>query len=388
MISVPSRPKSRTLLFIGEWDGANLRNSRVACNVILPLVSSKTSKVPLMAVETAIAEYNTIVTNTLGARPKSILWSRLHDIYFLLLRMAYGEVLGADCGGGSSSSNFLLLLYQLYSADLLAKNVEHDESLEISRHVRGISAGFLVGMEIVDGSDFDRVDPRSRRLERGVACELYGLILSLILKLAPLCNSRTTHVTDSVAAPMAALLSILLFNSEDVDAPNVSCSGTIKAPCPTRQWEVYKSKFLAGLLRCAGLRHSLGVTDSGCVTSRGISTVRKNIEKARSFIDWSNNDDVSSGTTSRSIETQQANMIDDYSRALRPMITLYVIFDQLSKEFIVDNDDERTLELSEQLADRLELCHKANSIHDLFQVAEIYQEVAAICKLFEKGATS
>jgi len=38
-----------------------------------------------MAVETALADYNTIVTNTLGARPKSILWCCLHDIRFLLM---------------------------------------------------------------------------------------------------------------------------------------------------------------------------------------------------------------------------------------------------------------------------------------------------------------
>ena len=108
----------------GEWEGASLRNSRVTCNVILPLVSSKTSRVPLMTVETALMEYNTICTNTLGARPKSILWNCLHDIRFLLLRMAHGEALNADCGGGSSSSNFLLLLYQLYSADMFAQNAE------------------------------------------------------------------------------------------------------------------------------------------------------------------------------------------------------------------------------------------------------------------------
>ena len=77
-----------------------------------------------MTVETALMEYNTICTNTLGARPKSILWNCLHDIRFLLLRMAHGEALNADCGGGSSSSNFLLLLYQLYSADMFAQNAE------------------------------------------------------------------------------------------------------------------------------------------------------------------------------------------------------------------------------------------------------------------------
>ena len=64
-------------------------------------------------------------------------------------------------------------------------------------------------------------------------------------------------------------------------------------PLPNRQWEVYKSKFLAGLVRYAGHRHSLGLTDSGCVTSRGISTGRgKNVEKARSFADWSVGEDA------------------------------------------------------------------------------------------------
>jgi len=91
---------------------------------------------------------------------------------FMLLRMAHGEALGADCGGGSSSSNFLLLLYQLYSADMFAKNAEHDESLEVSLHARGLSAGFLVGVGILDDPGFDRIDNRLKRLERGVAGEL------------------------------------------------------------------------------------------------------------------------------------------------------------------------------------------------------------------------
>jgi len=116
--------------------------------------------------------------NTLGARPKSSLWNCLHDVRFLLLRMAHGEALGADCGGGSSSSNFLLLLYQLYSADLLAKNAEHDESLEVSRHARGLSSGFLVGVDVVDNPDFDRADSRMRRLERSVAGEFVFSTLS------------------------------------------------------------------------------------------------------------------------------------------------------------------------------------------------------------------
>jgi len=365
----PKAPKS-------EWEGASLRNSRVTCNVILPLVSSKTSKVPLVSLETALADFNTIVTNTLGTRPKSILWSCLHDIRFLLLRMAHGEALNADCGGGSSSSNFLLVLYQLYSADMFATNAEHDESLEVSRHARGLSAGFLVGVDIVDSTEFHRHDARSKRLERGVAD----------------------------AAPMAALCSILFYNADNGKSSSNAkktthdLSGSSqerKTPPPTRQWEVYKSKFLLGLIRCAGHRHSLGLTDSGCVTSRGISTGRKNVEKARSFADWSSSGDEASdsalGVSSLSVRAKSSRsrttMIEEYSAGLRPMLTLYAMFDQLSKEFVV-GDDDGTEESSERLAAKLESCYKADSIQELLEIAEIDVGNDVICKYFEKGATS
>ena len=97
------------------------------------------------------------------------MWTCLHDIRFLLLRMAYGENLGADCGGGSSTSNNLLLLHQMNSADLFAINAEHDESLEVSRHAKGLSAGFLVACEMVESPNFDRASVKMKRLERGVA---------------------------------------------------------------------------------------------------------------------------------------------------------------------------------------------------------------------------
>ena len=348
----PKAPKS-------EWEGASLRNSRVTCNVILPLVSSKNNEVPLIKVESALAEYNAIATNTLGVRPKSTLWNCLHDLRFLLLRMAHGESLGADSGGGSSSSNFLLLLYQLYSADMFAQNAEHEESIEVSRHARGLSAGFFVGADIIDDVSFDRTTARSRKLEKGVAD----------------------------AAPMSALLSILFHNMDDKTASGSkkthdlsgSNENNKQMPSPTRQWELNKSRFLAGLIRCAGRRHSLGVTDSGCVTSRGISTGRsKNVEKARSFLEWSNDSRASSSSS----------MIEEYSTDLRPMITLYAVFDQLSKEFVVNNNDESTEESSERLAAKLDSCYKADNIQELLRVAGINVGSDVICKYFEKGATS
>ncbi|KAL9178367.1 hypothetical protein ACHAXT_000014 [Thalassiosira profunda] len=346
----PKAPKS-------EWEGASLRNSRVTCNVILPLVSSDASSVPLMAVETALAEHDAVVANALGGTPpRSALWARLHDVRLLLLRMAYGEALGADCGGGSSSSNFLLMLYQLYAADMFANNAAPDEPAAAAAHARGLPAGFIVGADIAEGPEFDRTEARSQRLAKGVAD----------------------------AAPMAALCSILFCNGNN--GGGSPTKGKASSP-PKRQWERHKASFLAGLLRCAGRRHTLGVTDSGCATSRGISAGRKNVEKARSFADWSGGaEDSSFGASSRSKAPRGATMIEEYAVALRPMITLYAVFDALSREFVVNNDDERTEASSERLAATLEACYKADGIEELLRVAEIDAGHDAICKAFEQGA--
>jgi len=189
------------------------------------------------------------------------------------------------------------------------------------------------------------------------------------------------------SAPMSALLSILFYNMDDKPASgkkthDISGSSESKqTPSPTRQWQTHKSKFLAGLIRCAGRRHSLGLTDSGCVTSRGISTGKKNVEKARSFLDWTSDERASKSS-------HRNTMIEEYSEALRPMITLYAIFDQLSKEFVVNNDDESTEESSERLAAKLESCYKADSIQELLRIADINVGNDVVCKYFEKGATS
>lgn len=54
----PKAPKS-------EWEGASLRNSRVSCNVILPLASQKNSKVPVMSLESALADQQVAISNLL-----------------------------------------------------------------------------------------------------------------------------------------------------------------------------------------------------------------------------------------------------------------------------------------------------------------------------------
>jgi len=81
-------------------------------------------------------------------------------------------------------------------------------------------------------------------------------------------------------------------------------------------------------------------------------------------------------------------MIEEYSRDLRPLLTLYVLFGELSKEFVANKDDEGNEESSERLAAKLEDCYKSNNIYDLLDIAGINMDHGAICRAFEKGARS
>jgi hypothetical protein len=67
---------------------------------------------------------------------------------------------------------------------VFAKNAEHDESLEVSRHARGLSVGVLVGIDILDDPGYDRIASRLKRLERGVAGELLMDRLNFMLYLS------------------------------------------------------------------------------------------------------------------------------------------------------------------------------------------------------------
>jgi hypothetical protein len=226
--SHPKAPKS-------EWEGASLRNSRVSCNVILPLVSSRSSNVGLGAVDLALTEYQTAISNLIGARPKSKLWTVLHDVRFLLLRMAYGETLNTDCGGGSLASNSQLLFYQMLMADMFEKDAQVDAP-ETAQHARNLSAGYLAACAICRAEDLEKSDFTTSALRK--------------------------HIAD--AAPMAGVTCILFHNSRD-DYSDAKEADDISAPHPKRRWVIGREDFLAGLLNCAGRRHALGMEDSGCL---------------------------------------------------------------------------------------------------------------------------
>jgi hypothetical protein len=363
--TVVPRADSICVLFVtGEWEGASLRNSRVACNAILPLVSSKSSKVSLIAVDMALTEHQTAIANHLGQRPKSMLWVVLHDIRLLLLRMAYGEALNADCGGGSLSSNAALLFYQLFMADMFANDAEHDAP-ETAQHARFLSAGVLAASSILRAKDFDASgSSTAAALMKGIA--------------------------DS--APMAALCCILFNNTCDEDPAVTDKAG---APHPRRRWALHKEEFLRGLIACAGRRHALNIEDSGCVTSKN----RASRIRSSSFTEWDLVDDERSSGESGAPSRRKTHssmlgkkrglpQIDDFANALRPMITLYAILDQLSSDFVVNMSDEVVEASAARLAETIEACQKSRSIHDLLQKAKATLDHEEIIEELQKGMLS
>ena len=329
----PKAPKT-------EWEGAKLRNGRVSCNAILPLVSSRSSKVPLMAVDSALSDHQTAVSNVLGASVKNPLWTTLFDARFLLLRFAYGEALNLDSGGGSLSSNAALLFHHLTMAEMFEKNAQLD-SPELSQHARGLSAAFLSACAIV------------------TTCT--GVSSNLI-----------KYVADS--APMAILTCILLHNQHDDSGESGEESNG--EPHPNRRWILGREYFLKGLLICAGRRKAVGARDSGCLTTRNVG---KRL-RSSSFADWDEEEPEQSTMSQEKMQT-----VEDYSKVLRPMLTLFAIFDSLSSHYHGQMDDSQIQSAADSLASAVEACLRCQNIHELIQHAGVTLSGEELVRLLQSG---
>ena len=356
----PKAPKS-------EWEGAALRNSRVNCNVIFPLVSARSSSVSLFSVEQALTEHQTAVANMIGVRPKSKLWTVLHDVRLMLLRVAYGEALNADCGGGSLGSNSQLIFHQLSMAKMFENEAQVD-SPDTARHAVNLSAGFLSACEIVAAEDYDSL-------------------------------AKSPLIRDIADSSLLAALTCILFHNTKEDSG--SCSGTTEnCPHPKRRWIIGRELFLRGMLNYAGRRHALAIHSSGCISKRNIGKKRS---RSRSFAEWDmvnehtcDTQDSPSFTprtpmvpkgrksTSPRINSSQST-IDDFGSALRPMIVYFAILDQLSSDFAPNYDDEKIEESADHMVEVIEACHKSKNIHELLQKAKINLPQDQIINELQRG---
>lgn len=328
-----------------EWEGASLRNSRVTCNAILPLISKENSQIPVMSLERALHNYQTVTTNILGSEPNSMVWNILYDLNFLLLRIAYGEPLNNDCGGGSLTSNSALIFYDLFLIDTIARNSEHDSPITV-QHARELSTCFLAASSILRSGEME-VGNLAKKLRKGfIESSLMSSICCILFKNA---------ITD------------------------VGISGTSKM-----RWELYKNHFLTGILQYAGRRHALGIESSGCVQPNS-----KGRGRASSFSEWDYDGSVGPSPDRRKHTTRKGpSTIELYSKAIRPMVTFYAMIDQVSKDFSLEMSDEDVEASASKLVGVVESCYNAENVSALLSTANISLDHTTIIEEIEIGINS
>jgi hypothetical protein len=335
-----------------EWEGATLRNSRVMCNVILPLMSASVSKVPQYLVDSYFEEYTSEIVRLAGSRPQSMLWLILHDLYFLILRMSCGESLTNDCGGGSITSNSLLVFYMLLLVEKYKAN--HTDAFN---HASALSYSLILCWKTIQSND-------------------HGIDSSLLSRL---------RLGIAEAAPMAAISCILFHNRKNEESDNASVS--------TRLWFMYRDVFCACLIYTAGHRHALGIEGSGCDQNRRLFTGKR--ARSTSFNDWDGDSlvDKASKSSGNSLMTKLKSLIgkrtscplDQYAKALRPMLALFIVLDRLAGEFSVDMKDEAIDQGAVALANVIESCQRAENLAALMRIGNIPIDKERILDAFDEG---
>jgi len=322
-----------------------------------------------MAVDSALTDHQAAVSNLLGTTPRSMLWTVLHDIRLLLLRISHGEALNVECGGGSLASNCELLFYQLLSAEMYDKDAQVDQP-EQSQHAQGLSAGFLAACTIVAPEEANETSDGSGAKSLDGSGSLKAL---------------TRGIAD--AAPMASLSSILFHNANSCSTTNSEAQVCDNKQRSKRQWVVGKEHFLRGLIICAGRRHALGLDTSGCQAgSNSRSGVSRGRMHAPSFVSWqtpasSSDDEADKRDDNRNMKPT----VDDFQNALRPMVTLFAIFDKLSQEFSLSMEDVQVAEGAETMVRVIEECYRSKNIHELLNKAKLVMDHDVIIELLQKG---
>jgi E3 ubiquitin-protein ligase UBR4 len=322
--SHPKAPKS-------EWNGASLRNNRVSCNIILPLVSPLSSKLlPIGRLESVLGEYQSFVASALESPPQSMLWSTLYDVYLLLLRIAYNEDLSADCGGGSLASNCELMYYQFIAADTFDRDAQA-ENITYSAHARCLAGGLLSAVALIneDGASY---------------------------------NSLSPYVGD--AAPMAAICSVVFHNCAE------SSSGSQLQPFPKRQWILGRDFFLRSLIISAGRRCIKHMRGSGCAPAESVRRVI--IQDEQVGLD-------------RPVGGSSDRLSLDIAPFLLPMLVLFAVVDHISMDFSPAMSDEQIRDSTQRLVALLADCRRIRSVPEMMRRLNVTCRDEEVAAYFEKG---
>ena len=328
-----------------EWEGATLRNSRITCNLILPLVSASVSHVPKYVIDSCIVEYTTQIVGIAGSQPKSILWLVLFDVRFLLLRFSYGESITQDCGGGSLRSNALLMMYMLMMGNTL-KEKEADAFI----HASALPHALLLSSLILRSKD------------TGIDATILSQIKANVAE----------------ATPIAAIVCILFYNGDG-------------SKDSQKFWFTHRDYFFSCFMYLSGYRYALGIEGSGCESLRNSNTSRR--LRSTSFHEWESGycegkaDNIM--TKFKSFMGKRSSCrLDEYSNALRPMITMFIILDNLARVFAAGSTDDVIDQSSIIIGDVVESCQRVEDLDKLLSLGSITMDKEKIFEAFNQGLSS
>ncbi len=312
-----SNPKS-------EWEGAALRNSRMACNSMLPIRNPLLTEEPrssgldpvtfswAQCLDKHFSNIREVMQSEIYRSGRSgsctdyavgRLGLVLHDIRLLLIQLCYQENLSSTIGGGSLGNNIKLFWYMLQ----LAGNVCKTSGAETQKYKMLLQP------------------PEAQEGFGGAATS------TVTLEIEPSSLPSETLALRAVSAPFRLVLSILL---DDVNA-----------------WTARKGYLACDMIRLVGMRRPSGL--EGCGTG---------VKPRKRLMSQVGGRDV--GVKRKrcgSIDTNEVfNIEKSYLESVKPAVVLLGLVNKIqslwpgSADGLLNEDDDSFVSLSEAMQQHLE----------------------------------
>ncbi len=308
-----------------EWEGAALRNSRMACNSMLPIKNPSLTEEPRSSglgpvtfswarcLDKHFSNIREVMQSELyssgGSRRRIVpavgrLCLVLHDIRLLLMQLCYQENLSSAKGGGSLGSNIKLFWYMLQ----FAGNVCKTGGVETQKYRM-----LLPPPEMQESFD-------------GAATS------AGTLDIEPSSLSSETLALRAVSAPFRLVLSILL---DDINT-----------------WTARKVSLACDMIRLIGMRRSRGSEGSGA-SVKSVHT--------RSISQGGGGEVGVKRKRSGTIDTDEAFDVEkSYLESVKPAMVLLGLVNKIqslwpgSADGLLNEDDDSLVSLSEAMRQHLE----------------------------------